>query len=88
MVAHTTLLEISCHGSVILKQSYIWIKLVLTMQNLYNYCCENRVYPDQLAYKKPADLDSHCFFHSACKCMLIMGALLVYQIKIGKVCRQ
>ena len=40
-------------------------------------CFENSVDSDQLASRKPADQDPHCF-HSACKYMLITGILQLW----------
>ena len=37
------------------------------MQNLDISCFENSVDSDQLASKKPADQDPHCFYYSACE---------------------
>ena len=45
----------------------------------------NRVDPDQLASKKPADQDPHCF-HSDLKNMLITEILRVNWITIRKEC--
>ena len=41
------------------------------------YCFENRVDPDQLASKRPADHDQLAVFQSACKYILVVGILQI-----------
>ena len=56
----------------------------LTLLNLDISCSENSVDPDQLASRKPADQDLHCFL--ICKSMLIKGIKHSDRKKIREEC--